>query len=516
MPPRTVPVVLTPSVGWNTDMSDISRQFDHWLTAENVTYEANGSARKWGGTYPLNSAIAGTPTVRGLFEYWKSVGGFEGWLMAQAGTKVYKMDRSGNIPDGTWDDISGAVTITDDSLPLYAVLEDQVVVTTSEADAPYTWNGVGNAAALAGTPPASRCCCTHNNRMWLGSTTANPSRIYYSADLDPTDWTSADSGSIDIDPNDGDRVIGMVSAFGRLVIFKGPNHGSIHIISGTAPTGADAYSHQVVMRGIPAITPRAIIPVGNDIWFVSNRGIYSLANVQQYGDYAAALVTNGLQSFWRDTINRGQLTQAVGNYYSEKGIVVFSLAKNGSAVNNMLLLVHTDLQNRMSTVSRGAACLRTIQSTSGSRFLYAGEYSTGVVNREDYPSRSLNGTIGYYARMKTPHLLLGSGDGQINLREMWLRVKPHAGNISVLIQRDANTPQTVIFTQGTTGGILDDGPFILDASFLGGAYTTPSRKTIEGPARAVSVEITQGGVNEDMELLEFGLIVERSDDRMEA
>jgi hypothetical protein len=509
-------IVFDPTVGWNTDMSEISRKFDHWLTADNVTYTANGAVRKWGGTDALNSAaIAGTPTVRGLYEYWQAAGGFTGWVMAQAGTSVLMMERSGNVPDGTWNVITGAVSITDDSMPMYASLEDQLVVTTDQGNAPYTWKGVGNAAALAGTPPSGKCCCTHNNRMWIGSTSAYPSRIYYSADLDPEDWTSADTGSIDIDPNDGDRVIGMVSFFGRLVIFKGPNKGSIHVISGTAPSGVDGYTHQVVMRGIPAITPRAIIPVGNDIWFLSYRGIYSLANVQQYGDYAAALVTNGLQGYWRDSINRGQLSQAVGAYYSDRGIAVFSMAKVGSSVNDMLLLMHTDFNNRLSTVSRGAASLCAVQSTSGQRFLYAGQYTTGVVVQEDYASRSLTGTVAYTAQLKTPYLILSQGDGQVNLREMWLRVKPRTGLVYVSITRDDNPAQVLTFTQKVTGGVLDTGPFLLDTSFLGGGYTTPARKVIEGPARAVTITLTQGGLDEDLELYEFGLIVERSDDRME-
>jgi hypothetical protein len=73
-----------------------------------------------------------------------------------------------------------------------------------------------------------------------GGRATNPSRLYYSANVDPEDWVGVGSGSIDIDINDGDMITGIASYQDNLFVFKGPNKGSIHRITGSSPTGSDA------------------------------------------------------------------------------------------------------------------------------------------------------------------------------------------------------------------------------------------------------------------------------------
>ena len=517
MPTRQQDIVFRPQVGWSTDLSENTREFSHWIDAENTVFESSGAARKWGGTSRLNSsALSGTPTVTGFFDYWTAgaAGTMTGTAVIQAGTNVFKMDRSGSVLDGTCDDITGAVTITSGSLPTYTVLNDRVIVTTSAGDAPYTWTQTGNAAALGGTPPAARVCTTHVNRVWMANRNANPSRLYYSASLDPTDWTGADTGNIDIDPNDGDVILGLASYFNRLVIFKGPNFGSIHVITGTSPTGSDAFARRVVMRGVPISSHRSLVPVGNDLWFVTPLGIYALQNTEQYGDHRLVFIGDKIQNFWKNSVNKTRLNQAVGVYYPERGLVVFSLPRSGQTNNDATLLFHPFLQNRVSLVTRGAACLGIAQGASNARILHAGRYSNGFVDLEDRETRELAGSTAYTMKVTTPALTLAQGDRQVALKQMWLRLRPRGGDVSISVSRDNNTAQTLTFSQASSGGLL--GTDVLGSFILGGRFQVPNLQLIEGPCRTATVQLTQGSLGGDLELLEFGLRIEGGDARMEA
>ena len=510
---------------WSTDAAATARTLEYWTTAENVIYESSKATRKWGGTSRLNSAaISGTPSVMGLFDAWFSgtSGSMTGYPVAHAGTALYKMDRTGAVPDGTWDDITGSLTLTSGAFPTYAMLRDNLVMTTWAAtpDAPHVWTGTGNASALGGTPPVGRVCCMHANRMWIANTNANPSRLYYSASLNVADWSSGDTGSFDIDPDDGDRIIGLASHYKRLFIFKGPYRGSIHMIVGTSPTDAtdatESFRRQLVVRGLPLASQRSIVPVGNDLWFVTHRGVHSLANTQNFGDHVLGFLTNDITNYWRDTINGIRLDQAAGAYYTDRNLVVFSLCETGQSNNTGGLIFHPQLGNTISRLTRGAASLATFYSTGGKHLLYAGRYSNGFVDLEDAAARQLAGAVAYTAKLRTPTLLLAPGDGRFTMREMYLRMRPRGGAVTVNVTRDTNAAQSLSFTQTAGGSVLDTG--VLDAFNLGevGGFGVPARQFIEGPARAVMVEISQGTVGGDLELLEFGLKVEKADDRMES
>ena len=152
-------------------------------------------------------------------------------------------------------------------------------------DVPRSWDQT-TAQNLAGTPPRFSFGVSHKNRAWAAGVYATPSRLHYSANVDPEDWIGAGSGSIDIDPNDGDMITGLVSHKDELFVFKGPNKGSIHRIIGSSPTGSDAFSRKNFVKGLGACWHNAIFPFGDDIGFVSQYGsVHSLSATAAYGTF---------------------------------------------------------------------------------------------------------------------------------------------------------------------------------------------------------------------------------------
>lgn len=176
---------------------------------QNVFITNGGGLEKRRGNLEFNAvAMNSGSNVQGVGYYNQSTGSKLEFLMAITGDKIFKSDSL----DGTMDDISGALTITDgvNNTWNHTVMNDLSIFVggpDGNPDAPIKFSGTGNAALLGGSPPSGAFGFTVNNRMFIGSTLADPSQIKWSALADPEDWTGAGSGSQDIRTNDGDRLV---------------------------------------------------------------------------------------------------------------------------------------------------------------------------------------------------------------------------------------------------------------------------------------------------------------------
>ena len=523
-------------VGLATDMPAQTRSLSHYRTNENVMYEQSGMIRKCGGDSRINStAITSTPTITGMFDYWAAgtSGTFtQKFVVMTSNSKIYKDDM-----DGTFDDITGSATITSSAIPVFCQARDTLLIFTNLNDTPLKWTQTGNVSALGGSPPAGRGAVFHLNRVWTWGDNANPSRITYGSSTSIEDYTGADAGFIDIDPDDGDRLIGAVVYKKHLIVFKGPNHGSIHVISGTAPTGTDAFARTPLTRGIALQSHQSIIPVNDDIWFWSNRGIHSLAATQQFGDYAGAFLSRFLHSFFRTSINRAGLSRVWGVNYAEKGCALWVYPGNGSATNNRTFGlsylnvesgIQTGLQvenqhsgmNAFTWTRGGASACTRINPSSMLREVAFGGVSNGFVTLQDQTSREVAPSTAYSLRMVTPHLLFAEQDaagrprpyGIGTINRLALRsVSTGNWNVNISMQRDSVESTGHTFNQGalltTTGGFILGTSRLSTDTFGGGATGGPQLAFSDavGRARSVQFTITQGGWLEDAHLLELGI-----------
>lgn len=511
------------SVGLATDMPVQDRALSHYRTCENVMYELSGAIRKCGGDSRINAtAITSAPTLTGMFDLW--LAGTSGtftqkFVTMTSNQKIYKEDM-----DGTFDDITGAASITTSAIPVFCQARDLLLIFDDKNDTPLKWSGSGNVASLGGTPPAGRGCIFHANRGWIWGVNANPSRLYYSSSTDIEDWSGADTGSIDISPDDGDRIVGAAVYKRSLVVFKGPNKGSIHVISGTAPTGGDAFSRTPLVSGIALQTHNSIVAVNDDIWFWSNRGVHSLAATQNYGNYQGAFLTRFLFSFFRQHVNSAGLARVFGVNYDEKGCVLWVYAGSGSATNNRTFgLSYLEAENGLKafTWTRGGASAAMRKNPSSGRNEVVFGLTTGFATLQDQTDRAVAPSTAYSMRMVTPYLFYAEQDaaGRIRpygigtIRRLALRsVSTGNWDVSVNVQRDRTESTLHTFNQGsfltsTTGFTLGTSRLGFDA--LGGGATTGGPQLafsdVNGTARTVQLTITQGGLSQDAHLFELGI-----------
>lgn len=166
----------------------------------------------------------------------------------------------------------------------------------TSGDNPVKVTAAAAASALGGSPPRAKYVAVWNNRVWMASASAF-SRIHGSALGLPEDWTATGAAgaiTIDVDTNDGDPITGLFSTRDALYIFK--RH-SIHRLVAFADPNTDANNlrREVVTKDIGCASPYSIQQIPNDVIFLSDQGIASLALVQTAEDFRTAFYSRNVK-----------------------------------------------------------------------------------------------------------------------------------------------------------------------------------------------------------------------------
>lgn len=519
---KTIPVRHLFRGGWATDLGptvDVTPGPDgkvvipFLLDAENLLFELDGGPHKIGGTTKVNaSAVASGAVVTGVYDYWR-----QGTGGTPARRRVL---HAGTVCMGDADDSVFANLFTGlgaGKVPSYCTFDDLLIISSDSAtDVPKSWDQT-TAQNLAGTPPNFAFCVAHKNRAWAAGVYGNPSRLYYSANTDPEDWTGAGSGSIDIDPNDGDMITGLVSNKDYLFVFKGPNKGSIHLITGSSPTGSDAFGRKNYAKGIGACWHNAIFPMGDDIGFVSQFGsVHSLAATQNYGDFISASLSLPINiGGIRDRLNYNRLRYITAASDPLNGLVYITASWDASTTNNAVIVLDYRLApdnlrwSRIPAYSCGS--LGLFVDTNGLRRVLAGG-NDGYVRRLNVVDRSIDTTTAIALKVTTPGLNYGEPMMMKTMEGGALGIAPK-GNFSITFgwTRDNQAQQTVTVAQGGGDvlGTASANQFTLDSSALAGArYVDRFFPTEEGGEfRAVSYQMTQSGNYEDAEIHSFTAVI---------
>lgn len=523
--------------GWGPDFAasvTVSPQggvlrIPHLVEADNCFFELGGGPHKVGGCDKLfDTALESGAAIRGLFDYWRM--GTGGSSVQKRVLHVGTTIKNDNA-DGTFVDLFTGLSAT--SIPNYAVTGDALVIAQTGADVPRWWDQ-GTAQNLAGSPPNFSVVVFHKNRAWAIGVDANPSRLYYSVLGDEEDWIGAGSGTIDIDPDDGDRNTGLASHKNELWIFKGPNAGSIHRITGSAPTGDDGFGRLNFVSGLGAVNQNGIFRFRDDIGFIAPQGsVHSLAATAAFGDFLISSLSFPLNNWLRDHVRNSALDQSWAAVDEVAGCVRISLPINGSATPNFMLC----MDFRRSTV-QGAPeiwwspqpafdwpCVaRVLDPTDSNRPILMAGGDDGFVRRMDRSNRVIDGTDAIAYKVFTPHLSYGSGLHKKALYTLGVGIAPK-GNFDLILgwQRDQRPAQQETISQGGGGDTLArltptaTNEFTLGTSELAGARFSDRFVETEdgGEFSSIQYRVQQSGVDEDAEVHNITALVEKGAIRVE-
>lgn len=497
--------------GWATDFGptsygapDGNQMRIPWLNdATNCIYEFDGGPRKAPGTNKLNSVvIESSQTVTGIYDYWK-LGNSTNPVqrrIAHVNSSLYHDGGNGSF--------SSLVTgLEVGAVPHYSTFNDlAIIASNSSVDVPRSWDQ-STLQNLAGGPPRFSFSIKHQGKQWASGNWAVPYRLYYSVTGNPEDWAGTGSGSIDIDPGDGDRIVGIASYKNDLWVFKGPNKLSIHRITGATPS---TFARTTFIEGLSAANQHCIFPFGDDLGIISPRGtIHSLKATDAYGDYNQSYMNYPILGWCRDNMNQGRHAywQAMSDPLRGYTIITFPLA--GYQNNNRCLMMDWRFMAQGEPYPRWAlwnfgsfASLGYTIDTNNRPRIFAGGYD-GYVYRLDQSNRSHNSTSINYT-VKTPFLTYGSEYHTKSLSDASVGYAARSSStVTFGWTADSAAEQTLTFTQ--SGGTPLD-TFLLDTDTLGGArFTQQFLQELHGDFRSVQYRLNENTDNSDFEVHNIGV-----------
>lgn len=477
-----------------------------WLiNAENIVYLRDGWFQKMPGAANVNGTATGaTDNVNGIFDYWRSgTGGSPAQQrVIYSGTAVYT-ESSGTLTSR----ISG---LTAAQRPWFEVMRDTLVIAFSGADVPRTWDQT-TAANLGGSPPNFGFHTQHKTRMFAAGVATNQSRLYYSAADNEADWTGAGSGSIDIDPDDGDVITGIISHQNELIVFKGPNRGRIVRITGSTPTD---FARVPQLRGVGAVNQQSIVTAGGDLLFWDNLGIHSLAATDRFGDYAPAFISDPIATYFTDELNHGRFTFVWGINVQARGYALWTVSRAGITTNDTILLWDYRFTPARFALwpAYAVASLAMVVDTSSVPTPWAGTY-TGRARRMNRAARNLAGTA-YEADVLWPYLAYGNAMRGKTIQRGRVSIAPKGATTFTLgWQRDGATQQTASINQAGTSTLgASSDQFTLDNATSGvlggGRYIGRHVPEMAGTFQELQIQMTQGSLDVDFEPHGFELDLE--------
>ncbi len=494
--------------GWATDFGpttygapaqDGQYQIPFLRDARNIVYEFDGGIHKAPGTAVLNSGTleSGAP-VRGIYDYWRqgTADSPSQRRVIHVGTKV-KYDQG----DGTFSDLFTGQSSS--SIPQYSTFDDMLIIGSSvNADIPLSFDG-STAQALAGSPPAFGFSVNHKNHQFAAGNFANPSRLYYSVPLNPEDWTNTGSGAIDIDPSDGDMITGIISHKDKLFVFKGPNKGSIHVISGASTSD---WTREPFVTGLPVAWIHSIFRFGDDIGFITTNGsVHSLKATAAYGDFNQAWLSYPINKYMQETLNNTRARYFTTATDPNRGYVWIGITPSGQATNTRYLIMDYRFLSQNEPYprwsywdNRAFASIHLVRDLQRPR-LMAGGYD-GKVYKLDQTTRTDNGSA-INMNAETPSMTFGEEWLMKNLAELGVSVNAFSDDtINITWTRDGIAASSATKSQGNTGSTFDNGLF--DTAVFGGNTFLPRFFGIEngGDFRSISFTLSDTANNVDLEI----------------
>lgn len=351
--------------GLNTQEAAVDLPVNWAVEAVNCVIDKYGRvASRKGWTAVTSTPLAGTPIIKTIFEYINEAGSTT--ILSCANNKIYSgtttltdLSAPGTITADNWQVVNfnnkayffqaghvpleyngttiGYATRSFDAWaantyynvdaivrpttanPFYYVC---VTAGTTGATEPSPWSTTVGGTTSDNTAvwmtyeiEKSNACTGALGRLWTGGVTADKTVIYYSDTLIGHDFYSGASGSIDLKTvwtNGMDEITAITVFNGMLVIFAKK---SILLYQGSYdPSSMSLVEH---IKGIGCIARDSIQDVGNDLLFLSDKGLMSLSRAMTEDNIPMNDMSANIRDEFLNFVN-AETMENIRTTYSEK------------------------------------------------------------------------------------------------------------------------------------------------------------------------------------------------------
>ncbi len=396
--------------------------------AENIEWQEDGGFKKTGGVENFTTSTNGSVAVRGMFDFWvegktnsphQHIMFHSGGAISYGDNSIIPPSQSPQTP-GNFDVLKTGLDTN--ATPSYVTFDDLLIISTDNAgEVPQSWDGSATSTSdLASDVPKFAFAEVHKNRVWAAGVAETPSRLFFSGNVDPTEWDLTQSGEeaagfIDIDPNDGDRITGIASYKNELWVFKGPRKGSIHRITGSSPTD---FARTTFTRGLGCVSHNTIFQFKDDLGFMWNDGtIHSLKATSSFGDYFESTLSADINDYVTREVASDGLSSAWAVNMTNQSRVFFLVPT--AEERRILVMDYKFERPRWSywTVDEPLCLASVLLPGPGglSATLCGGDPSSGDGQLYQRATHTTDGGGSYRGRVTTPRLSYGSG---MNMKSM--------------------------------------------------------------------------------------------------
>lgn len=294
--------------GLNTQESGIDLPVGYALEAQNCVIDSFGriGARKGWTELNTSTGTLGSNDITAVFEYTTVTNDKE--ILLTGNKKIFKLSGNSLV------EIYSDTTLTGNNWKIVQLKNKAVFF--QEGNDPLEYNGttvvkINASTGYVGTVPKSGIVTAAFGRLWsaIGAT------VYWSDLLSTNNWGTGTSGSLDLTtvfPNGADEVTGIAAHNGFLVILC--RKCIIVYNNGNTPS---SLSLSDIMPNVGCIAKNSIQATGNDLIFLSDRGVMSLGTLVS----EKALPQNDLSKNIRDQLLNnitGTNLDSIKSVYYEK------------------------------------------------------------------------------------------------------------------------------------------------------------------------------------------------------
>jgi hypothetical protein len=293
-----------------------------WADLQNIQFDESGIVRKRMGYEQYSASLT---NARGL-----------------GSLNTVTLDQVLTVDNGTFKYTTGTSWTSNTSVTFTANKETNF---TQARESVYIWNGTeggskwdGTNLTRPGTMPRASFSVWYKGYQVASGVDTQPHRVYFSRVSDESIFTNAAStlnnstevpgatvfsgtGAqyIDVNVGDGDKVTGLGIFSDILIIFK---EFSIYqfTLESTGSTVAEPNLLSIT-KAAGCISHKSIVPVENDLYFLSREGVRVIGNEANYfNSIRTSLLSQPIQPVI-DAMKSSELSQSCGVYYNDEYIL---------------------------------------------------------------------------------------------------------------------------------------------------------------------------------------------------
>lgn len=519
MPPRTKVFQQFPWTGGvNTALNAAQIPTNQLVQADNLVFDTRGSRKNREGINGnWDDGSSASDTIIGLADFWFGTA-------TSKTQRLVALDDAKNFysyeSDGTRASItdSGTAYPNDINKCSMETIDNLLVIAVDgQNNNLKKWDGSGDIEDLGGSPPDASIVRKHLGRLWCNDLD-QLDRLHYSETANAEVWNgSGDSGALDIGVGDGDPD-GITAIFptfkGQLFVAKKTK---LYRISGFYP---ETFQVELISDGIGCSSHNSCVNVGNDdIFFVSERGVHSLAATDRFGDFESKFISKNIQKTFNDDFSRGALPKVWGAYLPTINSVAYTFSDSsttgGISDNNAIWLYNTELGEWYRWPDLDCQCLISANDSDKRRF-YFGSSTTRVhqtLTGSNNDTTEAGGSESIAPLYKTGVIFPDNTPYTMKaFKKISIIYEPTGDHTIDVTAKIDNAPnQEIQFTQDGTGAILGTD-LVLGTSTLGAVFAlAPYTESLDGIGRGIQLTFSQSGVDETAELQGFAIEYESAE-----